>query len=355
MYARSRSPVRASASAAAGALQAEVAVRRAAERHVQDKFKQTCHAVNREMLQEYEDFPVTADGELWWDSQGEFEQMAQQIRAFCALDLLVNNGRAAAMWPAVLAMAYPWTAGKPLDWQLLALVLRCLWHRRRETQMPFQYVEYFCGVGNLSKACIKQGLTGCSFDLIHSEEHDVLTAPGLRLWLTAYCAVQQHGLVCLGVECSSFVVLSRSQSLRSSENAFNGDETKDFAQTGNALASIGALIMLLCKLLDCVCVVEQPLNSCLLQSQPFKGVCMFCEARAVHTYHRAFGGETLKPLQLWTWAEAFQLLRRARPPGAAVASLATRDSNGRFTGVRQMLKASQAYTRLFGDAARKPS
>ena len=340
---RSRSP------SAAMTIGAQAERLRQEERKIQGTFRATAADLGQDAFADAEEFPLTAEGELYWHDQQEVHRLIVTIRSFLVLDSVVNGGRAQLVWPRYMAAANPWMGGKALEVQLLALVLRC-YKNRREKLSYLEYIEYFCGCGNLSKSAIKQGLRGASLDLEQSEDHDCLTPGGLRLWLAALCATVPHALVWLGLECKSFVVLSRSQSLRSAGNQWMGDETKEFVQNGNALQEISALIVFLAKLMECVAALEQPLNSCAPLCRPLKGVLAFTAARMVTTYHGAYGGETVKPLQVWTLAEAFDSLRRPKPSQSRESALATRDYGGGFTGIGPRLKASQAYTRCFGDA-----
>ena len=74
-----------------------------------------------------------------------------------------------------------------------------------------------------------------------------------------------------GVQCSSFVVLCRSVSLRDFNNSYLGNESRRFVQVGNALADVGAMTLLLGALQDTKEVLEQPLNSCMPVSAPMRG------------------------------------------------------------------------------------
>eukprot|EP00438_Fugacium_kawagutii_P007886 Skav205128 [mRNA] locus=scaffold6207:1478:1813:- [translate_table: standard] len=104
--------------------------------------------------------------------------------------------------------------------------------------------------------------------------------------------------------------------------------------------------------MDNVPVLEQPVSSCMPQYCVMNAVLTFCETYRITTYHGCFGAETVKPLQLLSPSVRIQSLIRSKPvltPHADL-SLVTRDASGAFTGQKEQLTHSQAYTREFGEA-----
>ena len=107
--------------------------------------------------------------------------------------------------------------------------------------------------------------------------------------------------------------------------------------------------MLVAKLVLCEEGLEQPDSSVLPKTPPMNAVLMFCESQKTLTYHGAFGGDTVKPLQLWSGGAAMKDLARPKP-FFGCSPLVVRDPCGGFTGVKSQLERSQEYTITFGKA-----
>ena len=210
--------------------------------------------------------------------------------------------------------------------------------------------NFFCGVGNLSRAAIGFGLRGLSFDIMMNQEHDALSGEGLALMLTALSATRLQALVWHGTPCGSFSVMSRATSLRSATNSFLGDPTLAFVATGNGLCDVSALTVFLAHMCGCLEVLEQSGTSCLPQTPPMLGVLAFIAAQKTVTYHACFGADNLKPFQLWSGHAVMSSLQRGKPAGTFGEELVVRGENGRFTGIGHKLQQSQVYSLEFGRA-----
>lgn len=230
---------------------------------------------------------------------------------------------------------------------LVSLLLRGLFNQSNYHGLDF--IEFSSGRGNLSCELLRQGLVGAAFDIANEDCHDCLTSQGLRLWLDALTATGRAALTWWGTECSSFVILCKCQSCREVSNDFLGDESRPFVRRGNCLMEITALLMLLSFWLGNVCVLEQPLNSVMPRAPSLSHVLAFIQANKYVTYIGAFGGETTKPLQIWSSHSFLRSIVRSRPESTGLC-LATRDGHGRFTGVKGLLQDSSAYTCQFGAA-----
>ena len=326
-------------------------VQRAMQRRLQWEatFQRTSQHVTAATFAHVENFPVQ-DGEVRLQGvqgQQQMEAVQRKLEAFWQIDAECG-GRCADTWPHY----QPWMTG----WSATAM-LKALWartmHQRAEGRTELAYIEYFCGKGNLSRAGIQAGYVGVSFDKDISPVHDVLEEGGLALWLSALAAVQPGALIWCGMPCSSYVTLSRSQSLRYPENLHLGDTSKYFVQEGNVLGDITAMIMLLSHLLGCYEAMEQPASSVYPETPCCEAVLRFVGAVKTTTYHYCFGGVTLKPLQLWASGRFMRAMERPRPrwaEGAGAEQLAKRDKDGGFTGDKQLLLESQVYSVQFGQA-----
>lgn len=274
-----------------------------------------------------------------------------QTRKFLVYDTLYFDLQCARSWKPMLQRTFPSMEKMPIHEQLFLLVARTL-HNRLMGMCRLDYVEFFSGSAELSKAGIRFGLEGRSFDYIYSGEHDALSRRGLRLFLAALAGTKPLSLTWFGTVCSSFTVLCRAQSLRQEANGYEGDTQRLFVLIGNWLATVRALLFLLTALMSNTPALEQPLNSCMPQYSVVNAVLTFCETYRITTYHGSFGAETMKPLQLLSPSDRIHLLIRSRPTltPSVDSSLVTRDGSGAFTGRKENLLQSQAYTREFGEA-----
>ena len=330
-------------------LQRQIAEALEREGAVEQAWKNTSKAVDLGMFTDVEDFPVNGVGEVQWGTPEEATRMYEAVRQFLQFDKAFANGRAGRVWPGYLEVAFPWMTGWSCEDMVVALLMRAQFHRTHG-RSQLQYFEGFAGCGNLSKAAIRAGLRGVSLDKDINVEHDILSQRGLRLWLCVVTSLQPGALLWLGVPCSSFVILSRSGSLRHESNHMLGDEARDFVLEGNCLADLACLVMLLAWLLGCKEGLEQSFSSVLPACGCMRGLMPFIGAKKTITYHWCFGAPTLKPLQLWSSHPFMELLRRERPAASSESALARADGEGRFTGCKDLLVESQMYTPQFGKA-----
>lgn len=274
------------------------------------------------------------------------------INDFLVMDSAENGGHSARVWPMILSLCYPFFNGKDLCQSLIILILRGRQNQRKADVHDF--IEVFAGSANLSLEMIRAGFEGSAFDvLFHAEEQNVLASKGLRLVIDGLSRVKYGGLCWIATKCSSFVALCRCQSQRSATNDFMGDATREFVRNGNDLMQISSLMFLLAYLCGLWPVVEQPLSSVLPDCPAMRTVIQFTSARKCVTYLGAFEGPSQKPLQLWSPWHRIQMLHRPKPMDlVAVEPLVRRhgDSGERFTGNKDLLRESEAYTKAFGKA-----
>ena len=115
----------------------------------------------------------------------------------------------------------------------------------------------------------------------------MLTPDGLRLYLASIAATRSKALLWFGT------------SQRDASNQWLGNCCRSFVELGNAHCSVTGLLMLLCCLTDYEDVLEQSDSSCLPKVPPLNAVLIYMKATRALTYHCDFGGDSLKPLQLW--------------------------------------------------------
>lgn len=189
-------------------------------------------------------------------------------------------------------------------------------------------------------------LAGSAFDWVFEpDEHNAASSRGVRVILDSITAVRRYGLLWIACECSSFTVLCRSVSLRSEANDWYGDTTKQFVVTGNLLMTVSALFYFIGFALQIHVVVEQPQNSCLEFCHPIKAVFQYTKTNMYRTYLGSFGGNSVKPLSLYSTWNRLSAMECEKPQGQS--QLVTRSDSG-FTGLKDELHQSQEYTCAFG-------
>ena len=199
--------------------------------------------------------PIDETGHWTWGDPAAIANLRQEVHRFVIAAADDHTGRCAnhhtghcAMtglvdtWSQLLAGAFPEMNGWLLEDMLLGLLLHA-WRNRAEKQdQCYEFVEFFAGMGNLSKECIKAGKRGVPLDICFSQHHDLCEPRGLRLALQCLCLTQSGSLTWFGTPCSSFVPLCLSQSQRTPQNNFVGDESREYVRRGNQLMQVTALL-----------------------------------------------------------------------------------------------------------------
>ena len=279
----------------------------------------------------------------------DFGNVRWQIEAFLAFDA-ENGGFAAAQWPSLIGGAFPSLSGKMVGHQLMALVV-VTFRKRCSDGERFQLLEYFAGVGRITRAAILRGLHCARFDKLYSDAHDCITPIGLRNWFDALMNTDPGAWAWLATECSPWVILCASLHKRTLENSYLGDIERAFVRRGNQLMTVSSLLFFVARLIDVNGVIEQPLNSKMGKAPPLKTVFDFCEVRRTTTVLQAFGAKTVKPLQLWHNHIAMSRLKRSKMSTVASETLCKvvgeSGDRKRFSGRKHVLKASQQYTWQF--------
>ena len=149
-------------------------------------------------------------------------------------------------------------------------------------------------------------------------------------------------------ECSTWLNFMSRATYGRSELAPGGDERLARNRRANACAhAIGQLIVL-AALRGVYVLLEQPMNSLMLAYPPISSALRIVAARRLCTHLGAFGGISMKPLELWTTTgdAALALVRSRREAlerlGDDALPLVRTDASGNVTGTAA-LPASQAY------------
>ena len=105
----------------------------------------------------------------------------------------------------------------------------------------------------------------------------------------------------------------------------------------------------LAVLLKAYFIVEQPLSSIMAQHKLMAELLTHTGATNTTVWMGAWGGETPKPLRLWSTAPWISKLCTRKPPPSAIGKLTTRGPDGSVTG-GPCLRDSAAYPSAFGKA-----
>ena len=133
----------------------------------------------------------------------------------------------------ILGEAFPELKHMTLQEQLTTLILLNREHRSRASpQQQLQVVEYCAGVCAISRAAWSAGMPAAARDLIHSAEHDMRSASGLRLWVLTLLCSAPDATIWLAPSCCSWIWLTRSVTKRNKRRVW-GDTTREFVRNGN--------------------------------------------------------------------------------------------------------------------------
>ena len=267
------------------------------------------------------------------------------------------GGRAWYLWPQLLILAYPHleACSNGVD-VLVSVAERALANfvNCREDEM-LQFVEFCAGKAQLSREMIRRGFRkGASLDILYHQNHDMMTAKGIRTWMDMLVSSRRNSLHWFGTRCSSFVVLCLSASLRYPSNQFYGDTSRQWVEEGNLQQEVTALAMFVSILLGSIPVLEQPGSSCMMKLPSLSHVFSYFNFKKTVTYMGSFSGRFQKQLQLWHPENTFEGLRRDKPDPLTLelcAEVGESWAGGKtFSGNKELLEISEHYTAEFGAA-----
>ena len=164
------------------------------------------------------------------------------------------------------------------------------------------------------------GYTAVGFEILKDPDWmDIMTNQGMLTALTLTLAlVTPWGLNWLGIVCSSWIFMSRSQTKRSMLHPLGTEESCASVAVGNTMVARCCLLLLLTLAKRCWYVVEQPKSSLMkehcamvylseLQSLPW------VQEHMADTYMGAFQGDSEKPHVLLSNRYWIHALTRDRP------------------------------------------
>ena len=268
-------------------------------------------------------------------------ELLERIESFLDFDSL-RGSQAEQYWHSILGAVFPELQELSLKNRLAALI-QC--GKRNMAASKFTFVEYFSGCGNLTKSFLAQEHLGAAFDFKYTSNHDCLTVEGLRLWFAALLSCGPKSFIWFAIECSSWVPLCLSQSLRHESNGYLGDTSKVFVQNGNAQMVVSSLLMFVACLLGHIVSLEQPLGSMLPLCDLMDTVLKIIGVSKTVCYLGAYGAKSVKPVQLWSTSSGLVALETGKP--SCPEELAQRGNDGQYTGKKDLLAESEQYPILF--------
>ena len=259
------------------------------------------------------------------------EFLVSAFDQFLQHDNRVGKGNALRIWPVLLDTLYPNLKGVAHLSRKLALVRKGAFALRLCSMSNIAMLWSF-GVA-LETSLYKSTFEGVGLDANCSEDHTCLMSFGVRLWMNLLMSCVEPWMA----PCSSFLVLCLALSQRYDYNDWWSEQA---TCTSKSLPSV---------------CLARPLNSrCLCQLPPMPSVLLV--VRATKSQHilellvAVFRNlcKSGAPQQFTlNWYVQSQTLH------VFLEHLVTRNDNGSFTGVKDLLVESGAYTRKFGQHVSK--
>ena len=198
-----------------------------------------------------------------------------------------------------------------------------------------------------------------AFETIEVEDgadQDVLTPAGLAKTISFLCRVKTRGLLWLGIPCSSWVFVGRSNAQRYFFHP-EGNTNNEYTSRHNQIAEVGMNLAWLAYCLGVFFVIEQPEQSVLFSWWPMQLTLFRCGCNRVSITLDSFGAPSQKSLVLHgtaPWLEDVQDASRSLRPQnrgkrQTLVHRKTIKLGIRITGKVKSLKKSEEYPPRFGD------
>ena len=221
-----------------------------------------------------------------------------------------------------------------------------------------QFVEWFCGTGNLTTACSQLGLRVKWYDItLDSVKMNLLTNAGFAAAIRLALSIVMGGTAWFGVPCSTFVFMSRGHTKRSWRFPKGNTKRKDVRQANEIVDRVAFLIdILACRKVHWI--MEQPLNSLLCAMPAMRRAQKKCRVSSLKWQRRFiwmghYGHSLWKPTELVGCFPGMATAWPTKRPSKRETSSAYRqwvDSNGRRRSAgRAGLKATEHYPVAFCD------
>ena len=160
-------------------------------------------------------------------------------------------------------------------------------------------IEYFAGASTIQSQMLAHGYCCLAYDICNDHKHqDILSPSGFLTALSWALSLRELSMTHWATVCSSWVWLSRSQSMRSELHPL-GDESYDWVCKANIMVSRMALIWMVLQMRRCLYILEQP-SSSVMWAHP--RLIAWPRLMSTHTWMGCFMAPTCKPTRLWSTA-----------------------------------------------------
>ena len=222
----------------------------------------------------------------------------------------------------------------------------------RETMPQSQLLDCFeawAGESEICKHMLAEGLAAKASDIsFGGASHDICQPAGLAAWHSNLLRVRPGGLLWQGVDCKSFVFVSRRFSKRTRDDPF-GDVSRPFVVHGNYFSLVAVWFMLIASFLEVWSALEQPRSSNFPFLPYVDAALQELGIDIVHTHLGSYKGPSAKPIKVYTSALFLVDLWAPRPPAHGLLKLVRRNKKPkRVDGMRKALTMSAKYPKHFG-------
>jgi hypothetical protein len=228
-------------------------------------------------------------------------------------------------------------------------------------------LEFWAGVGSVAGSAAERGLVTHAIEkdaAPHDAEFDLLSAIGFLHAVALVLRLKIGGLLFLAPVCSSFCWLSLSQTKRSPENDFRGDQTNENVREGNRGAEVATFLFVLAWARSAEACLENPPGSKIWKYPPLVNMqetlmlgrsslhtavvnrCVFDTTSPIGEKY----GKKYKFLATGAWVESETLTAKCSCPQGVHRKLVDRFGEKAVRGRSADLVASQAYPKKLGVA-----
>ena len=215
--------------------------------------------------------------------------------------------------------------------------------------------EIFSGSEAITDASNFRGAPAMPFDIVNHPDEDFTTEFGFLRALWLLLRVRRGGLFWSGIQCSSWIFFTSSQTRRCKHNP-EGDRDNPMVQESMLTLAHYCILLLVAYARNVYWVVEQPGDSRLYDTTLWQHVASLCQATRVWTWQGAFGADCHKATCLWGTVAEISQLARSRPVMPDAAKHYTNEHKPRSTKRRtavtgaKSLKSTEAYPTAFAEA-----
>ena len=228
-------------------------------------------------------------------------------------------------------------------------------------------LEFWAGVGSVAGSAAERGLVSHAIEkdaAPHDAKFDLLSAIGFLHAVALVLRLKIGGLLWLAPVCSSFCWLSLSQTKRSPENDFRGDQTNENVREGNRGAEVATFLFVLAWARSAEACLENPPGSKIWKYPPLVNMqetlmlgrsslhtavvnrCVFDTTSPIGEKY----GKKYKFLATGAWVESETLTAKCSCPQGVHRKLVDRFGEKAVRGRSADLVASQAYPKKLGVA-----